>query len=96
MKMNLPKVNNFNSAFQQLVVGITSATLTLSGPWDIGNMPFTVGNIFTFVLQATVVGPVTLTVNAIVNDITPESDIDGALTVKVTAETTGSFTAAIA
>lgn len=93
MDTNLPVVNNFTSAYQQLVSGVTSGTLTLEGPWDVSNMPLTTGNSYNFTLAVN--NSVNLQVTAFVANITPSDDIDDAARVKVTAKTSGSFTAAI-
>jgi hypothetical protein len=94
MKAGLPKVNNFTSAYQQLVAGLISGTLTLEGPYDAGNMPIAAGTSYAFTLKFS--AAVTLTVTCYVEDITPSQDIEDAARVTVTAQSTGSFTAAIA
>lgn len=93
MKGGLPKVNNFTSAFQQLVAGLTSATLTLDGPYDGGNMPLAVLTAYAFTLKFS--PAITLVVTAMVEDITPSQDIEDAARISVTAQSTGSFTAAV-
>jgi hypothetical protein len=93
MKAGLPKVNNFTSDFQQLVAGLTSGTINLEGPYDGGNMPLTVGTKYTFKLNFN--GSIQLSVPAIVETVEPSQDVDDAARVKVTAQSTGSFTAAI-
>lgn len=94
LKTNLPKVTNWNSGgFQQLVSGITEATLTISGPYDAGNMPFTVGNSYIWLLNWTnVLG---LSVPAIIESIDADNDVDGNPTISITARSSGNFTAAI-
>lgn len=92
-KTNLPKVNNFTSAYQQLVSGLTSATLTIEGPYDNTAMAFTAGTEYTFLLGFT--NTVELSVPAIVESIESSQDIEDAARVTITAQSTGTFTAAI-
>lgn len=92
-KTNLPKVNNFTSVYQQLVGGLTSATVTLSGPYDTGNMPFTTGNVYDFILGWN--NSVNLTVPCQLESIDGDQDIDGAAGVSLVGQSTGSFTASI-
>ena len=94
LKAGLPKVNNFTSVYQQLVVGLLSATLTLEGPYDGGNMPLTAGTSYVFVCKFS--STYTLTLTALVESIDPSQDIEDAGRVSVTAQTSGSFTASIA
>lgn len=92
-KGGLPKVNNFTSAFQQLVAGLTSGTITLEGPYDGGNMPLSVLTSYVFVCKFS--NSITLTIPALVESIDPSQDIEDAARVSVTAQTSGSFTASI-
>lgn len=94
MKTNLPKVNNFTAAFQLLVAGLTSATITASGPYDGGNMPLICGNEYSFTLAYN--NTISFVVTAIVESIEPEDDIEDAGRVSITAQSNGVFTAAIA
>jgi len=93
MECGIPNVNNFTSAYQQIVPGVTKGTLHISGPYDGGNMPLVVGTSYAFVLKAS--ASISLTVTAIVNKITPSQDIDDAARVDIEASSNGSFTAAI-
>lgn len=93
LKNALPRVNNFTSAFQQLVKGLTSATLNMEGPYDSGNMPLTVGNSYEFTLKYA--PSISLTVNALVGEIGPSQDIEDAGRIAVTAESSGIFVASI-
>lgn len=93
IKTGLPKVNNFTSAFQQLVAGLTSATLTIDGPYDGGNMPLTSGTSYAFVLKFS--NAISLTVNALVGEIGPSQDIEDAARITLTAESSGSFTPSV-
>lgn len=92
-KSGLPKVNNFTSAYQQLVAGLLSATLSLEGPYDGGNMPLTAGVSYAFTLKFS--NAITLTVTAYVESIDPSQDIEDAARVSVTAQSSGSFTASV-
>lgn len=93
MKAGLPKVNNFSGAYQLLVTGLLSGTLTLDGPYDGGNMPLTAGASYAFTLKFS--NAITLTATAFVEDITPSQDIEDAARISVTAQSSGSFTAAV-
>lgn len=93
LKNGLPRVNNFTSAFQQLVAGLTSATLSMDGPYDAGNMPLVSGNLYEFTLNFA--PSISLVVNGRVGEISPSQDIEDAARVSVTVESTGIFTAAI-
>lgn len=93
MDNDAPKVNNFTSAYQQLVKGLTKATLTCEGPYDGGNMPLTAGNVYSFTLALS--GSISIVVSCLVTNITPSQDIEDAARVSITAGSTGSFTAAI-
>ncbi len=92
-KSGLPKVNNFTSVYQQLVGGITSATVTLEGPYDEGNMAFSVGSAVSFILSWD--GSTHLTVPVLLESIDPSQDVNDAGRVSVVGQSTGSFTAAI-
>lgn len=94
MKANLPRVNNFTSAFQQLVVGLKSNSITLEGPYDGGNMPLTVGNSYAFTLRFT--AGLDLLITALVAEISPSQDIEDAARISITCESSGTFTASIA
>jgi hypothetical protein len=93
IKGGLPRVNNFTSAYQQLVAGLTSGTLTLEGPYDGGNMPLAVLTAYTFTLKWS--NSITLTMPAVVSEIGGSQDIEDAARLTVTAETSGSFTASV-
>lgn len=94
MKAGTPRVNNFTSAYQQLVTGLVSGTLTIEGPYDGGNMPIAIGLVYVFTLRFN--GSIALVASALVSDISPSQDIDDAARLSITAETSGSFTAAVA
>lgn len=95
MRSNLPKVTNFTGGgYQQNVGGVVGGTLTLSGPFDSTAMGFTVNTSYVFVLGMDT--GVSLTVTARVAGIEVDNSVEDAPRVSVTAESTGSFTAAIA
>lgn len=93
MEGTQPTVNNFESAFQAIVGGLVKATLTFEGAYDGGNMPFTVNTQYTFIcgMSASISYPIP----AMVKTIEPSQDIDDAGRVTITAQSNGSFTAAI-
>lgn len=93
IKTGLPRVNNFTSAFQQLVAGLTSGTITLDGPYDGGNMPLTSGQSYEFTLKFS--NAISLTLTALVGEIVPSQDIEDAARISITAESSGTFTASI-
>lgn len=94
MRAGAPRVNNFTSGYQRVVSGLKSATLTISGPYDMGNMPLTVGQSADFVLGLN--NPaVSLLCTAVVTEINPSQDIEDAARVTITADSDGVFTAAI-
>lgn len=95
MKVNPLKVTNFCSeGYQELIDGIKSATITLSGAYDEGNMPLTVGTQYTFILGWDT--GIELSIDALVTDITPTVNAnDEADQIEVTAESSGSFDAVI-
>jgi len=93
IRTGLPRVNNFTSAFQQLVAGLTSAAITLDGPYDGGNMPLTSGNSYEFTLKFS--NAISLVLTARVAEIVPSQDIEDAARISINADSTGSFTASI-
>lgn len=87
-------VNNFLSqGFQQLVIGFTKGSITMSGPYDQGNMPLTAGNSYALTLQFT--NAIVLTVTAFLTDLTPSNDAEGTPTVDCSFSSSGVFTASI-
>ena len=94
MRANLPKVNNFTSSYQQLVAGMKSATVTLTGPYDQGNMPFTAGASYIFILDWN--GSISLTITVLLESIGASQDVEDAGRVELVGQSNGSFTAAIA
>lgn len=98
IKTPAPKVTNYespgnNGPQQANVAGVDAATITLDGPWDVGNMPLVSGEVYQFDLM---VSPsVGQTVAARVTSIEPSNDVEGTPMVTVEAESTGAFDAVI-
>ena len=94
IKTEVLSVNNFTSGgFNDNIDGFTGATITLSGPYELGAMPFTSGAVYEF--QLGYKPGVTLAITARVGSIKPGVDAEGVAKVTVTAESKGGFTAAI-
>lgn len=95
MKCVVVKANNFTGGgYQQVVPGLVSATVTLEAlTYDGGNMPFTVGGSYTFILGYSLTISVTVTV--MLESISASPDVEGGQPVKLTGQSNGSFTAAI-
>lgn len=89
-------VNNFNGlGFQQVVAGVTKAELTLDAlTYDQGNMPFATGSFYTFNLGYS--STASIAVQILVEKIEPTIDYDGLEAIKITGQSNGIFTAAIA
>ena len=95
MKTVFVKANNFTGeGYQQGVPGMCSATLNLeANTYDQGNMAFVAGNTYTFVLGYTT--GVSLTLTVLIESIDVTVDYEGGQPVKITGQSTGSFSAAI-
>ena len=95
MKTNIVKANNFTGGgYQQVVPGITSATLTLEAlTYDQGNMAFTSGNPYTFILGY--MTGVSITMPVLLESITPSVDYESNQSIKIVGQSNGTFTAAI-
>jgi hypothetical protein len=93
MQSNLPRVNNFTSAYQVLRKGLIRANIVLEGPYDAGNMPLAVNGSYLFTLGWT--ASLALEVTAVVNDITPDNNVEDAPRCNISAESSGAFTARI-
>jgi hypothetical protein len=94
IEIDLPKITNFTSqAFQAIVAAVTRGTITLQGPYNQGNMPFTAGSSYTFILQYT--NSVSITVTALIEQIRPDIDVEDAQRITIVAKSNGTFTAAI-
>ena len=94
MKCVVVKANNFTTTFQMVVGGLISATLSLEAEtYDEGNMPFSVGDFFTFILGYT--SEVSLTVEILIETIEVTPDIENGQPVKISGPSNGEFSAAI-
>jgi hypothetical protein len=93
MACALPKANNFLSPYQRVVAGLISAQLTVEGPYDGNSMAFSAGASYDWVLGLSM--SISLTVTALISDITPKNDIEDMPRVSITAESDGAFTASI-
>jgi hypothetical protein len=94
-KNKLADVSNFTGAgFKQFIAGMTDGKVSLTGPYDEGNMPFTVGNAYTLVLGYT--GVVSVSCPCLCESIDMDVKVDDAQKSSLTFQITGSFTAAIA
>src|SRR5262245_2130163 len=89
IRANRPKMNNFKSGFQRVVGGLLSAALDVEGPWDVGAMPLTAGNMYTFQLG---VSPSVFIVVNVVIDLEPSNDVEDAPRLRVSGDSDGSFT----
>jgi len=88
------KINDFLSqGYQTLITGFFSASISLEGAYFAGGTPLTVGNIYTFELSFSTA--LSLSVEALVTDITPTVDAEKEETLSVTADSTGPFSAAV-
>lgn len=95
IKCNIVKANNFTGGgYQQVVAGLLSCSITLEAlTYDQGNMAFTAGNSYTFILGYTT--GINLTVTCLVEEIAPSVDVDGGEPIKISGQSNGSFTASI-
>lgn len=88
------QVPNFNGGgFMQRVVGLTDGKVTITGPYDQGNMAFTAGNTYTWTLG--LAPSVFLTMPGILQSIKLAEDVEGNPVLTLNVETSGSFTASI-
>jgi hypothetical protein len=95
MKCVVVKANNFTGGgYQQVVGGMISATLTLDADtYDEGNMTFTVGDTYEFVLGYT--SEVDITITVLLESIDATVDYEGGQPIKIVGQSDGGFTAAI-
>lgn len=85
--------NFLAGGYMTRVTGMVDATVTLSGAYDGGNMPWVVNTSYSVVLQFTSL--VTLTLATICESITPSVDVTEPEALEVTLQNNGSFTAAV-
>ena len=94
MKAVALKINDFASlGYQTLLAGFFSATITLEGAYFAGATALAVGDTHPFILAYS--PTLNISVPALITDITPTVDAEKEETLSVTAESTGSFTAAV-
>jgi hypothetical protein len=101
MRVELPNITNISGAmFQQLAVGIVSATVTVTGPYNANdaktmapNMPFTVGVRYVWWLRWS--DAIFIVVGAIVESIDPEVDVEDGPKIAIVAQSDGVFLASI-
>ena len=96
MKCVVVKANNFTGGgYQQVVPGLVSATITLEAlTYDGGNMTFAVGDYADFTLSYSAV--LTLAITVMIESITGSIDVEAGQPIKITGQSHGAFTAAIA
>ena len=83
-------VNNMNGGgFEQNVQGLTGSDVTMSAPYDAGNMPFTSGEVYNWHLG--LMPGLEILVPARITNLEMDEDVDGAPVVNITAKSTGSF-----
>lgn len=88
-------VTNFSSSgYHENIAGLTGAKITARGPFNSTAMAVTSGTSYAFTLGAS--GSVTYAVTARVTAIKLTTDVTKAVEVEISAESTGTFTAAIA
>ena len=94
MKTVFLKINDFTCQGYQLgIAGFFSATISLDGAYFSGATALTVGSVHSFVLGYS--STLSLTIPAMITDITPTVDAEKEETLSVTADSTGTFTAAV-
>lgn len=94
IQTNLIDVTTFTAGgYRVKLAGLTGARITARGPYDSGAMAMTSGNEYDFVLKVS--NAVSFAVTALVGQIVIGTNVEGAAQVTVSAESTGSFTAAI-
>ncbi|QJW98690.1 hypothetical protein [Frigoriglobus tundricola] len=95
MKCVVVKANNFTGGgYQQVVAGMVSASLTLEADtYDQGNMAFSVGETYDFVLGYT--SEVNVTVHVLIESISPTVDYENGQPIKISGQSNGSFDAGI-
>lgn len=95
MRTDASDVTNFSSSgYRENIAGLTGGSLSCSGPFDSTAMALTSGTSYSFTLGAS--NTVNFAVTARVTNIRISTTIERAVEVSITAETNGSFTAAIA
>lgn len=94
MKNNLAEVSNFTGqGFEQWLGGLNGCKLTMSGPYDQGNMALSLGGACTITVGYS--STTNLVVTALIETIEPEVKVKDAERISVTAQSNGPFTAAV-
>jgi len=94
MKTTLVEVTSFTSnGYQVMVPAITSAQLSVSGPYNYGNMPFSTGVGYTW--NCGFSPSIYIQVYALIETIEPDVDVKGRASVSIAAQSSGSFNARI-
>jgi len=94
MKNTLVEVTSFCSGgYQVMLPGIFSATITISGPYDSGNMPFTVGEAVALVLGFS--SSLSITCNGFIETLEPDVDVKGRCSLAMTVQSSGSFAGSV-
>lgn len=97
MRGDAPDVSNFEGGgAEDNVAGLYGADITLEGPMDKGNMPFTIGSTYAIVLTQDDAGPTTIAVTGRLTELSPTADVKDAQRVSLTFKSKSTFTAAIA
>jgi hypothetical protein len=88
------KINDFPSqGYQNLITGFFSAAITLDGAYASGATALAVGNVYALELGYS--ATLSLTLSALITDITPTVDAEKEEVLSVTADSTGTFVAAV-
>ncbi len=85
--------NFLAGGYMTRVPGMTDATVTLSGAYDLGNMPWVVNTAYAVTLQFT--SMVTLVISTLCESITPSVDVTEPEQLEVVLQNTGAYTAAV-
>jgi len=94
MRVDPIDVTNFDSAgFKENIAGLTSAAISARGPYNQGSMAVTAGSSYAFNLRVN--STTGFAVTARVTSVRLVTGADNAVQVDISAESTGSFTAAI-
>lgn len=100
-KTALVEVTNFTSpeegaggCKQEMIAGITSATITISGPFHPSTMLFVSGQSYTWVLGFTSL--TAWTIDALIESMEVDADVKTRGSVSITAQSDGDFEASLA
>ena len=94
LKGGTPKITNFTSGgFQALIAGISSATVSASGPYNSTNMALTLLTTYVWFLNFDTT--YYIAVPAILNSIEADDDVEDAPRISISGESTGVFTVSL-